>query len=91
MNCNRNCNSVGAQVALIRLTQVKGATGGLVVIVDTVDREAIYEELRHARTTFRRLVEEGSPEDLARGPAGPGGPTRSCCSTCCSATCSPGR
>jgi len=34
--------------------------------VDTVDREAIYEELRHARVTFRRLAEDASPKDLAR-------------------------
>jgi hypothetical protein len=41
-----------------------------VITVDTVDREAIYEELRHARATFRRLVEEASPDDLARGSCG---------------------
>jgi hypothetical protein len=35
-----------------------------------VDREAIYEELRRARVTFRRLVEEASPEDLARASSG---------------------
>ena len=34
--------------------------------VDTVDREAIYEELRRTRVTFRRLVEDASPKDLAR-------------------------
>ena len=34
--------------------------------VDTVDREAIYEELRRVRSTFRRLVEDASPADLAR-------------------------
>lgn len=31
-----------------------------------MDREAIYEELRRARVTFRRLVEDASPADLAR-------------------------
>jgi hypothetical protein len=41
-----------------------------VIAVDTVDREAIYEELRHARVTFRRLVEEASPDDLARRSSG---------------------
>jgi len=34
--------------------------------VDAVDREAIYEELRRARVTFRRLVADASPADLAR-------------------------
>jgi DinB family protein len=34
--------------------------------VDTADREAIYEELRRARWTFRRLVEDARPADLAR-------------------------
>lgn len=43
---------------------------GLVITVDTVDREAIYEELRQARVTFRRLVEEADPGDLARGSSG---------------------
>ena len=43
---------------------------GLVITVDTLDREAIYEELRRARVTFRRLVEEASPADLARGSSG---------------------
>jgi hypothetical protein len=38
--------------------------------VDTVDREAIYEELRRARVTFRRLVEDASPADLARASDG---------------------
>jgi hypothetical protein len=38
--------------------------------VDTVDREAIYEELRRARVTFRRLVDEASPEELARASSG---------------------
>ena len=38
--------------------------------MDAVDREAIYEELRRARVTFRRLVEEASPGDLARGSSG---------------------
>jgi hypothetical protein len=33
--------------------------------VDTVDREAIYAELRRARVTFRRLVEDANPGDLA--------------------------
>ena len=40
------------------------------ITLDTVDREAIYEELRRARVTFRRLVEEASPADLARGSSG---------------------
>lgn len=34
--------------------------------MDTVDNEAIYEELRRVRLTFRRLVEDASPKDLAR-------------------------
>jgi hypothetical protein len=34
--------------------------------VDTADREAIYEELRRVRLTFRRLVEDAGPADLAR-------------------------
>jgi DinB superfamily len=38
--------------------------------VDTVDREAIYAELRRARVTFRRLVEDASPGDLARASDG---------------------
>ncbi len=40
------------------------------ISVDTVDREAIYEELRGARATFRRLVEAASSDDLARGSSG---------------------
>ncbi|TVZ07526.1 DinB family protein [Trebonia kvetii] len=35
-----------------------------------VDREAIYEELRGARATFRRLVEDARPDDLARESSG---------------------
>jgi DinB family protein len=35
-----------------------------------VDREAIYAELQRARVTFRRLVEDASPEDLARASNG---------------------
>ena len=31
-----------------------------------VDREAIYEELRRVRVTFRRLAEDANPKDLAR-------------------------
>jgi hypothetical protein len=38
--------------------------------VDTVDREAIYAELRRARVTFRRLVQDASPGDLARASDG---------------------
>jgi hypothetical protein len=38
--------------------------------VDQVDREAICEELRRARVTFRRLVEGASPADLARASDG---------------------
>jgi hypothetical protein len=38
--------------------------------MDTVDREAIYAELRRVRVTFRRLVEEASPDDLARASSG---------------------
>jgi len=34
--------------------------------MDAVDREAIYDELRRARVTFRHLVEDASPKDLAR-------------------------
>lgn len=34
--------------------------------MDTVDREAIYEELGRVRLTFRRLVEDAQPADLAR-------------------------
>jgi len=41
-----------------------------VITLDTVDREAIYEELRRARVTFRRLVEDASPADLARRSSG---------------------
>jgi hypothetical protein len=43
---------------------------GLVITVDAVDREAIYEELRRTRVTFHRLVEEASPADLARSSDG---------------------
>lgn len=43
---------------------------GLVITVDTVDREAIYEELRRVRVTFRRLVEDASPDELARASSG---------------------
>jgi hypothetical protein len=42
----------------------------LVITVGTVDSEAIYEELQRARVTFRRLMEEASPDDLARGSSG---------------------
>jgi hypothetical protein len=38
--------------------------------VDPVDRVAIYEELRRVRVTFRRLVEEAGPDDLARASIG---------------------
>jgi hypothetical protein len=38
--------------------------------VDMVDREAIYAELRRARVTFRRLVQDASPGDLARASDG---------------------
>jgi hypothetical protein len=41
-----------------------------VITVDTADREAICEELQRARVTFRRLVEEASPADLARQSSG---------------------
>lgn len=34
--------------------------------MDAVDREAIYEELRRTRVTFRHLLEDASPKDLAR-------------------------
>ena len=61
-------------MALVRLTPSSGRTRpflrGLVMIVDAVDREAIYEELRRARVTFRRLVEDASPDDLARASDG---------------------
>ena len=40
------------------------------ITVDPVDREAIYEELRRVRATFRRLVEEAGPDDLARASSG---------------------
>ena len=40
------------------------------ISVDTVDREAICEELKGARATFRRLVEGASPDALARGSCG---------------------
>jgi len=35
-----------------------------------VASDAIYEELRRTRATFRRLVEEASPDDLARMSSG---------------------
>jgi DinB family protein len=38
--------------------------------VDTADREAIYAELRRVRVTFRGLVQDASPEDLARASDG---------------------
>ena len=38
--------------------------------MDPVDREAIYEELRRVRVTFRHLIEEASPADLARASSG---------------------
>lgn len=38
--------------------------------VDAVDREAIYGELRRARVTFRLLVEDARPDDLARASDG---------------------
>jgi hypothetical protein len=38
--------------------------------VDLVDREAIYAELRRVRVTFRRLVEQASPDDLVRASRG---------------------
>jgi hypothetical protein len=44
--------------------------GWLVISVDTVDREAICAELAAARVTFRRLVEDASPDDLARESSG---------------------
>src|SRR5215469_17768335 len=34
--------------------------------MDTNDRDAICEELRRSRVTFRRLVEDASRDDLAR-------------------------
>ena len=40
------------------------------ITVDPVDREAIYEELRRVRVTFRHLIEEASPADLARASSG---------------------
>ena len=43
---------------------------GLVITVDPVNCEAIYAELRRVRVTFRRLVEEASPDDLARASSG---------------------
>lgn len=43
---------------------------GRVTRVDTVDREEIYEELRRVRVTFRRLVTDASPHDLARASDG---------------------
>ena len=39
--------------------------------MDTADREAIYAELRRTRVTFRRLVEDANPADLARPSEGP--------------------
>ena len=57
-------------MALVRLTQeVTKCVAALWWAgepVGTVDREAIYEELRRVRSTFRRLVEDASPADLAR-------------------------
>jgi hypothetical protein len=41
-----------------------------VITVSKADREAIYEELQRVRVTFRRLVEEASPGDLARASDG---------------------
>jgi DinB superfamily len=41
-----------------------------VISVDAVDREAICEELSGARAAFRRLVEDASPDDLARRSSG---------------------
>ena len=38
--------------------------------MDPVDREAIYQELRRVRVTFRRLVQEAGPDDLARASSG---------------------
>jgi hypothetical protein len=38
--------------------------------VDPVDHEAISEELRRVRVTFRQLVDEASPDDLARASSG---------------------
>jgi DinB family protein len=38
--------------------------------VDTVDRETICEELQRVRVTFRRLVQDASPADLARASDG---------------------
>jgi hypothetical protein len=38
--------------------------------VSTEDREAIYEELQRVRATFRRLVEQAGPSDLARASDG---------------------
>src|SRR5215468_1558402 len=59
-----------AQVALVRLTKEPRDAWphcrGAGETVDTVDREAIYEELGRVRSTFRRLVEDASPADLAR-------------------------
>jgi DinB family protein len=39
---------------------------GLVITLGAVDREAIYAELQRTRVTFRHLVEDASPADLAR-------------------------
>ena len=38
--------------------------------MDPVDREAIYQELWRVRVSFRRLVQEASPDDLARASSG---------------------
>ena len=38
--------------------------------MEAVNREAIYAELWRARVTFRRLVEDASPEDLAKASNG---------------------
>jgi len=38
--------------------------------VDPVDREAIYAELRRVRVTYRQLVAEAGPDDLARASIG---------------------
>ena len=38
--------------------------------MDPVDREAIYAELRRVRVTYRQLVAEAGPDDLARASIG---------------------
>jgi len=38
--------------------------------VDAVDRETIYDELHRARAAFRRMVQDASPDDLARASEG---------------------